>query len=130
MADINRDGLDDLIVCNKGAKSRIYVQRNGGSFKQMALPLAGVKWRNVRVGYVTRNQLPDLVVVEEHFLRIYRGIPIEPYFNFRKPYYSRQLPYAAYDVEILDVNKDSVKDIFVSMADETQGYCEKQGPRG
>jgi len=135
-ADINNDGLDDLIVCRKQAGASMYVQ-NGktGMFSQVKMPKIFRKWRNVRVGFVTGNALPDLVVAEEgnaaaaasSYVRIYRGIPNPPYFRYEKPYYQLRLPHAAPDVEIFDFNHDGIADLFVLQVDETHGYCAARG---
>lgn len=149
-ADINGDGLDDLIVCNKKGKSRMYIQTQGGVFRQMNIPSneytnAGSYWRNVRFEYLTNNTVRHkyLVVVEgtslpsdkatsssdsEYYVRLYRGRNKAPYFNFNKPYYSKRLPYGTYDVEVLDVNNDGVGDLYISQSDEFSGYCSLRGP--
>jgi len=51
VADINDDGLDDLVLCVSKNDAKIYVQKRNGEFKQLALPsVDSVRgWNNVRV---------------------------------------------------------------------------------
>jgi len=119
-ADVNGDGIQDLIVCDKTGTGHIYIQQLNGQFHELQLPNSpNLKpWRNVRVGRVTKRSTtrPDLIVVEGHkdepaFLRIFAGIDRAPWFNFHRPFLVESLPHAAVDLEILDVNQDNIKDI-------------------
>jgi len=117
-ADVNSDGLGDLIVCEGEGRPHMYIQEKNGNFHEVQLPAAVGNWRNVRIGHVTGSIRPDLVVVEgwqseASFMHIFQGKLKAPYFAFSVPYYSRRLPNAAPDVEILDVNNDGTKDIYV-----------------
>lgn len=141
VGDVNGDGLQDLITCGRnGGRPHIYVQKENGAFYEVRIPpeMYGfgrqrTSWRNVEIGYVTGRHRPDLVTVEGYgtdpaYLRIYRGIAEAPFFDFDgKPYFERMLPYAAPGVSIVDVNGDGYKDIYVTQADETSGYCSVWG---
>lgn len=136
-ADVNNDQLDDLLVCEKhGGECYMYVQNSMGRFDEVPLPKehSATQWRNLRVGSVTNQELPDLVVVKgwhihKPYLLIYSGIPEPPYFDFEQPYLKMELPYAAADLEILDVNEDGYKDIYVLQSNEAESdeYCGYKG---
>jgi len=147
VGDVNADGADDLIVMEREGNAQMYVQNKKtgkwgrpGLVSLVSRPKMLKDWRNARVGFVTRQQLPDLVVVtgswldvqnsgnggvprDGYWLRIFQGTKDPPYFQFDKPYYSLQLPYAAPDIELVDANQDGMPDIYVLQTDETRGYC-------
>jgi len=117
----------------------MYVQNSNGEFRQIPIvprleseQYVG-NWRNVRVGYVTQRELPDLVVVEgrwdeeDNYVRIFKGLSEPPFFDFDDPVLNMQLPNAAPDVEIMDVNRDGYKDLYVLQASELHGYCSVKG---
>ena len=89
--DLNNDGLDDLIVCNRGggnnAQARFFQQRKNGRFLRNIWNNNFVlkDWRNAAVGDVTGDGLPDLAVVyggaNQSFLRVFRGILGKPWFD-------------------------------------------------
>ena len=128
--DINGDGLDDLIVCNRGgslrATARLYQQTRNGGF--LPNPWGGtfnmVDWRNARVGDFNGDGILDLATVagghEGSFLRVFRGIRRRPWFDFRQSaiWYQRPLPFAAPDLEVLDFNRDGIMDLYIVQTDE------------
>ena len=133
-ADINGDGIDDLIVCKKKGFPHMYLQNRKGQFTRVPKhQYIGKKshvgyWRNARVGRLTNDSMPDLITVEgrgagPHYLHIFKGKKTPPYFSFENPYQIMKLPHASLDLELLDVNKDGIKDIYVSQANEKRGYC-------
>ena len=128
--DFTGDKGDDLVVCNKDGPPLVIEQRNNGQFVQINLPNNNyfVRWRNVRIADVTRDGIPDLVVVtwgQPSHLYVFRGISTRPFFNFATPWYETGLKWAAPDVEVLDVDQNGYPDIYVVQTDETPGqlYC-------
>jgi hypothetical protein len=64
-------------------------------------------------------------------LIVFQGKRQPPYFNFAKPWFEAKLDYPAPDLEILDVNKDNAKDIYVVQVDEDgsdNAYCTSSSP--
>jgi hypothetical protein len=125
------DGLDDLVLCNVNLPSLMFVQHANNSWS--ALPTLGPNtknWRNARVADVTGDGFPDIVVVgfgQPSYVRVFQGSPTYPHYNFQsRPYFHMMLPFAAPDVEILDVNDDGMADIYIVQLDETANrtnYC-------
>jgi len=132
------EGHDSLILCTNDV-AKIYWQRPSGMFVDVQLPLLDStrRWRNARVGTVTRNRSidgesrPDLVVVRDgrgedsssSYLEIFKGTDESPFFDFANPYYTLKLPYTAPDLEILNVNGDEYSDIYVVQTNTREGYC-------
>jgi hypothetical protein len=131
--DFSRDRRDDLIVCHLGGPPLLAVQQpTGDRFARVNLPSKNPylkNWRNVRLADVTQDKTVDLLVVTwdvPSYLYVFRGIRGSPYFNFTRPYYQAKLPYSSPDLEVLDVNRDRIPDIYVVQANEQRGsYCHK-----
>lgn len=140
VADLNNDGLDDMIICNSGGNlAMMFVQNPDETFREVPITEGmhrARNWRNVRVADVTGDGIMDLVVtrgyrynqVPQLKLVVFQGSPdgTFPFFKApNNPYYELQLDYAAPNLEILDVNDDGILDIYVVQADETTNgtYC-------
>jgi hypothetical protein len=137
IADINNDGLDDMIMCNLGASAMIFVQNKDETFSSIPLTGTGAKnWRNAWVADVTGDGILDMIVttgcrwnpaVQELKLIVLKGSGMTAPFFEATPYYEGLLKYAAPNVEILDVNDDGLLDIYVVQMDEltnnTYSYC-------
>jgi FG-GAP-like repeat len=134
-ADFTKDGRDDLLICHKGGPPMLAVQLANDAFQKVAITnRSGYawSWRNARVADVTKDGIKDLIVTTwdtenqkvPAYLRVFRGIAKAPYFNFTKPIFESRLPWSAPDLEIIDVNKDGIPDIYVVQANETvAGPC-------
>jgi hypothetical protein len=125
----------DLVVCYEKARPQIYIQNLTGKWSTLTLSTSNtvfdLGWESVRLGDVSGDGLLDLAVVTNHdtkgsFLYVFLGITKSPFFNFGTPYYKTKLPYRAPDLEILDVNGDGRKDIYV-MQTELIDYCKPNG---
>lgn len=108
-ADLNRDGLDDLIVCNTKRANFMYIQGSDGHLRPTlrAVHRSQRNWRQVRVADFTGDGIDDLAVVyhgeNDSTLRIFVGIKNPPYFQFNASgYYTYTLPFAAPDLEAID----------------------------
>lgn len=112
----------------------MYIQNQNGQFNEVKLPQAAIKqsylghWRNVRVGFITKRELPDLAVVEgsgsgPYYFKIFQSKETAPHFAFHSPYYVKRLPYAPADLELLDFDKNGFVDVYISQANERKGYC-------
>lgn len=128
--DVNKDGLDDILVCNgKREPALLMLQDERGGFHEVlrgaGLPIRN--WRNARLADFDGDGRLDLAVVYRGYsnstLRVFRGIRGKPYFDFNeRGYFSRSLPYAAPDLEVLDVNGDGKMDIYVVQDDQVRRY--------
>lgn len=136
--DLDGDGRDDLVVCNKDSAPFLFVQRDAHEFRQLAVAAADgssyvQNWRNARIVDVTGDGTNDLVVVTDgqpSWLYVFRGrSAAEPtFFDFDRPAYQLELPYASRDVEVLDANDDGIPDLYVVQVDEAPGeYCANGG---
>ena len=127
--DITGNGVDDLIVCHQPGGGSIYTQSKTGIWSQQSLPngRTTAKLQSARLADITGDGRQDLVAVNRgeqgSRLYIFKGQVTAPYFDFRNPWYQRALPYAAPDVEVLDVNGDGLLDVYVVQSNETLGYC-------
>ena len=87
-------------------------------------------WKNARVEDVTNDNIPDLIVAMDNFKGKHHRIVIFEgqtggTFDFDNVYYERKFRYRVSDFEILDVNGDGSKDIYVIQSDESKvaSYC-------
>ena len=98
-ADLSKNGVDDLIVCQPKGPAQMYLQKPDGSWVQQALPINvyTTGWRSVRVKEMTRDKFDDLVLIQvvrgKYWLRVFKGKASKPYFNFTAPFYEKSLPY-------------------------------------
>jgi FG-GAP-like repeat len=134
-ADFTKDRREDLIICHKGGPPMLAIQLPNDAFRRVAVSnKSGYAWslRNARVADMNRDGIKDLIVTTwgtenqrvPSYVRVFRGIAKPPYFNFTKPAFEARLPWSAPDLEIVDVNKDGIPDIYVVQADETvAGPC-------
>ena len=137
IADVNNDGLDDIIICNKRVQF-IFVQRRNGKWRRLRMPriFTTKHWNNVRVSDVDGDGVNDLIVVTlkrgispKSNIFIFKGVGGRRLFNFKNPNPSRRLldyslPYPAPDLEVVDVNQDGIADIYVVQTNMTRGnFC-------
>jgi len=125
-ADVDGDGVDDLVTFSWEGRSHIYLQNSvGGGWTEVELPVTDLVsyWSDARIGYVSNSARPDLVVTwgdlrgpGDYYVHVFRWIPEAPYFDFRKPIFSQRLGNSGIGVEILDANADNRADIYVSVA--------------
>lgn len=131
-ADLNNDGLQDLLICNERTPVLLFVQHANNSWS--ALPVPGSRytkdWSNARVADVTGDGFPDMIVVgrgQPSYLKVFEGSKVYPHYDFTlAPYFEMTLPFAAPDVEVLDVNEDLRPDLYVVQVDQTPvrtNYC-------
>jgi hypothetical protein len=130
--DFTNDDLDDLVVCDRFGPPLLVHQakkNDTATFQKIRLPRNRYmkNWRNVRIANITDNAFKDLVVVTEgqpSKLYIFEGKEDKPFFNFKKVYFEADLQWSSPNVEILDVNKDNISDIYVvQMNLESTNYC-------
>ena len=136
VADLNQDGLDDIIVCSAN-KPFFFVQNTNGTWTSVNLPNGNnyvQYWRNVRVGDFTGDGVSDIVVAKSgewkggFFIFKGTGQGVAPYFDFNSPFLDVKLPYATPDIEMLDINDDGLWDLYVVQTDESRErdiYCAK-----
>lgn len=134
--DINHDGLDDLILCNDlNEVASFFIQHENGTWSSIDLAPNRLlrKWQNLRVADVTGDGIPDLLVAiyrgtNRGGIHVFTGMKEAPFFDFRIPYFKKNLRYATPDLEILDINNDGKFDIYVVRTNEEKlesNYCGK-----
>jgi len=142
-ADINDDGITDLIVGDESGATRFFLQSRDGGWR--ALNLADMRqaradWANARVADMTGDGVADLIVVgpmlpirrEANYLRIFAGNPELPFlFDFNDPVFEYFPRFPAADVEVVDANRDGIPDLYlvqsdyVIKSDQSKGnYCD------
>ena len=129
--DLNNDGLDDVLMCNEGRRSLIFLQNQDSTWT--TVPTTGDQskdWSNARVADITGDGISDLIVVgrgAEGYVRIFEGKPTFPHFDFlQRPFFERRLPYSSPDVELVDANNDGILDMYVVQVNQTvssDNYC-------
>ena len=101
-ADISKNGVDDLIVCQPKGLAQMYLQKVDGNWVQQALPNSKYTtgWRIVRVKEMNRDKFDDIVIVSvnkgKYWLRVFKGKAAKPYFNFTAPFYEKSFPYGTF----------------------------------
>jgi hypothetical protein len=134
-ADITGNGIDDLVVCDKKGSARVYTQSMNGKWSQLSMnpskqTTAMLKnWQNVRITDLNQDGYPDLIVSsladkKNSMLRVFAGIQGSPFFDFDKPMFEQKLPFIGPNLELLDINRDGLYDIYVSQYDHlSHNYC-------
>ncbi|HEY7775918.1 MAG TPA: VCBS repeat-containing protein, partial [Kineobactrum sp.] len=135
-ADINHDGITDLIVGDMDGPTRFFLQSEDMRWQSIDLgDIDGLhsKWANVRVADVTGDGIKDLIVVgpsiparrRAPYLRLYAGNPDQALlFDFENPVYEYLPPFDAGDVSLVDANKDGISDLYLVQNDQSRGtYC-------
>lgn len=141
VADINKDGLDDIIVCNHDVPADIYIQNKRGGFDSLDMSDVKDVWRNVRVADMDNDGINDLVVVgsgavrnpkfrhgRKSYVQVFKGTRNYPFFNFTSiagTYFKKEIRNSTPDVEIVDFNRDGINDMYVLQTDEKSfgSYC-------
>jgi FG-GAP-like repeat len=133
VADLNMDGIDDVLVCNeKQDPALILLQNKDSTWTRLPVPTKSqsTRWSNARVADIDRDGIPDIITVRSGTpgsLKIFKGSGAFPYFDFdQPPMFERSFPFATPNVEVLDVNGDGLLDLYVVQADETviaTNYC-------
>lgn len=63
-ADVNGDGLDDIVLCNEKIPALYFEQRANGSFKKSSWTENTTRnWRNARIADLDGDGLPELAAV-------------------------------------------------------------------
>jgi len=130
VADITGDGIDDLILPNKGGRATIYKQGAGATFTKVDLSTAFATtegWDSIRVVDVL-SEYPgskELVATwsdgDDYFISIFKAQAAAPYFDFRRPVYTQRLDSTGVDLEVSDLDGDGYKDIYVVQKGEKCG---------
>lgn len=137
VVDWNQDGRDDLIVMHMRNWTIFLEQEEGGTFREIEYPrnYRNNRIRSARVADVDQDGIPDLIVTTAKFrnndkewfsphLKIFKGIDSPERFDFSQFYFKMALPFAAPDVEVLDVNSDGIPDLYIVLEDDSIGtYC-------
>ena len=137
IVDINQDGLDDILMCNKYSRAFLFLQNPDSSWTEVELWEEQAKdWRSARIADVNGDGVNDLIVVgpggqkpkkkPESYVRVFAGVSEPPYFHLSSSLlWEMVTPFATPDVQVLDVNSDGIVDIYVVQTDEsTSGnYC-------
>ena len=128
IADLDGNGVDDLLMCDTGKRAgsghtKIFTQGSDGSWSDWS-HLDSLEdsrytsnWRSATIADVTGDGVLDAVVTDferdPHYVRVFAGLASRapPFFDFSQPYFERELPHAAPDVEVFDVNGDDVLDM-------------------
>lgn len=142
VVDWNGDGRDDLIINHKSDWGMFFEQEEGGSFKKIDYIQSYRTNRMIasRLADVNGDGILDYITTTRTFrnikkvwtspaLRVFLGVDGPGLFDFTKTYFSMILPFAAPDLEILDVNDDGIPDIYVLQTDtSSDAYCGQAMP--
>lgn len=130
--DLNGDGIEDVVVCDRDKNGWLYIQRKNLSWRGIDLKFLGNKeigWRDARIADVTGDGIADLITIGPSFpwwgnrkgqkphIRIFRGNKSSRLFDFDDPYFEHSFEDEARAVEVIDVNGDGRLDIYVLLND-------------
>jgi hypothetical protein len=131
--DLNADGIEDVVVCDRHGNGWLYIQNENLSWSGIDLEFLGaneIGWRDARIADVTGDGIADLIIVgpsypwwgnrrnQQPHIRIFRGDPTSSrLFDFDDPYYEYYFEDEARAVEVIDVNGDGRLDIYVLLND-------------
>ena len=133
-ADVNNDGIEDIVVCDRDRQGKIFIQNEDLSWTGINLrPIGNDEkyWADARVADVTGDGLVDLITVGPSRpwhgsrsgmrprMRIFRGDPSLPlYFDFDNPYFEQYFEdVETRAVEVIDANGDGRLDVYVMLND-------------
>jgi hypothetical protein len=114
--DINHDGWDDLVVCDKEGPGRLYVNTTAGDIEDLAAKVAAGKWNDAKLADMNGDGWDDLVVIAStNALQIWLNKGAAPFFD--RPDFEDALPNTGVRIAIGDFNSDDRNDVYVVLQD-------------
>lgn len=118
--DVNRDGWDDLLVCNEKSTGHIYVNNRKGDFDELSSPAIKGEWTSAKLADMNGDGRDDLVLISNTSrFEIWLNTGKAPYFV--KPAFTDVLPAIGVSLTIGDFNHDGRPDAYVVL---TTATCE------
>jgi hypothetical protein len=124
--DINRDGRDDVLLCNPRSGGSLFLSRGEEEYVRLLLPEPKLWWADITTGDINGDSRPDLLVLNgDGHLRVYyhSGDNSAPYQQLAfKRLVGRHglgpaqatLKLAMVDLAVADINDDGALDVYIA----------------
>jgi uncharacterized repeat protein (TIGR03803 family) len=116
--DVDGDGWDDLLVCNRTGPGRIFINDHANDFVDLPTPAVQSSWQDAVLTDMDGDGRDDLVLVTRDRVQIWLNSGTYPYFV--TPTLDAKLPARGQSLTVGDFDGDTRKDLYVVL----RGSCE------
>jgi len=112
VADLNGDGLTDIVLSGGLASIEVFFQNPDGTFTQVATPSTDTNPSSISIGDMDGDGLPDIIVGNDGFTQFdYIRQSSVGVFASPAAYFVPGVGYSSVDVVVADMNSDGKPDV-------------------
>jgi hypothetical protein len=114
--DINKDGWEDLLVCDEKVEGHVYINDRQGDFEEIFPPVLSGRWTFAKLKDMNGDGRDDLLVIRDKTVfEIWFNTGRAPYFE--RVGYSDKLPGYGTSLTVGEFNGDGRPDVYLTLKD-------------